>query len=962
MSSQNIKCIKGVLILILFAAIATQVNALGIVSDYLKDNTLVLTRGESITYGIRLQNPSSNEIRVSLDFDREFLEVRDYRKEYPIPPMSSRSIVFEVKAPKTKNYGIYNAAYNIKQIGGAGISLQLGNTIKIEVQKSLKDEIRKRNALIVSSLAFLILLILALKLLKRKKNIYEKLAFYSDWTFKIGMLLFGIVSLFGYFDFTGKMLGAFMLFLLWLGFEPYRFIFGTASKKMDYALLISFYIFALDVFTRIIQTTNYNPATLKTITFYLSVLPEPLYKFIIDSSLFVYNSDSAISLFSATVGFILIVLTSIISSISHKYEKESMVYPVISLFNKNDDFWEKFAQRGLNRYTSIKVFASLAVVIVFSHYFFNLVNQWFIVTIGNSTFIIAFFLSIKDIKNTGIKVLDKIGGFDEELILITKRIFNSRKYFIFGFSILLTFHFMSDTTLFMLPYFITAADLDEYYSSVLNQGPHLNFVDLFSSESISSQVEKAYYLIVYISSALGMLFLFMIPIILLFLFILQKDLKGYLEKKHHRVLLYGAFITSTIFLLAPWTEVLPIIKDSMGRFVNVQGVDFITTRISDSGYSLIFVFTLLIILLGLTVIFFNNKKVQEYALTITFIYSLIFLGKYIWNFYLSTFFYYFNVLKFLIASKNFLLIPLFSFLSIIETLFYIGGFFVLGYYTSRYIITQKTKNIMSEKAIFTYTALFFLVPAILLYRETLYAITSTSVAIASLFIFSFALYKEFKKEEHRDDYILGVSIVIAIFQITVVTSFYAKNLSLMNLLYLLTFSQPAIGLAISYVSLKLFKIKLKFGPVINSLILRSIFFGLAFGAVFYLITEPSASTINMPINILLVYLAIIAVSEEILFRGILLNLADRAFSFDIAVLLQSLVFSSAHFISINSIFVHYGSLSSSVITTVLYVSVYYVLLYSFAMVAGFLYGREDRNIIYPIIFHFTTNLTLFLMR
>ena len=87
-----------------------------------------------------------------------------------------------------------------------------------------------------------------------------------------------------------------------------------------------------------------------------------------------------------------------------------------------------------------------------------------------------------------------------------------------------------------------------------------------------------------------------------------------------------------------------------------------------------------------------------------------------------------------------------------------------------------------------------------------------------------------------------------------------------------------------------------------------------------------------------------------------------AFSFETSVLLQSLVFSSAHFISISTIFSHYGALSPSTLTTMLYVVIYYVLLYSFAMVASFLYGREERNITYPIVFHFVTNLFVFLIK
>lgn len=955
--------IKIILILLILALFSEQINALGIASDYFKDNTISIIKGESKTYGIRLQNPSTHEVKVALDFDREFLDARNYQQEYAIQPMSSKSIIFDVKVPKGKKPGAYNADYKISQIGPSEIALQLGNSLKIEVQKDPKEEIRKRNIILLISSAALIMLLAALLLLKRKKKeLYGRIRFYWGWAFRIFMLIFGVFNLFDYFDFTGKILSAFMLFLLWREFEIFRFLFGTGRKWLDNLALLSFYIFILDTFTRIIRTAEINFAALESIKLYLSVLPEPIYNFVISSSIFVYNSGAEISLFSANAGLALLAIVAVLGSILQKYGKDSVIYSLMSRISRKEDFWSRYSESGISKYTIIKSLTTFAVLLLFSHYFFNLVNQWFIVTIGNSTFIIAFFLSIKDLKNTGIKVLDRMGSFDEELILLAKKIFYSRKYVIFGFSVLLVFHYISDATLFFVPYFIPNVPMDRYYADVLNQGPHMPLTSLFDTENVQSAIEKIYYFSVYLASAIGLLFLFMIPVILLFLFVLQKHLNQYLEKRYHRIVLYAAFITSSIFLLSPWTEALPIIKDAAGNFVNVQGVDFITTRISDSGYSLIFLFTVILVLAGIAILFFNSKKLQEYVITITFLYSLTFLGKYIWNFYLSTFYYYTNILKFSIASQNLQLIFLFSALFLLETLFYIGGFLVLGYHISRYIITEKTKGIMGEKAIFTYTALFFLVPALILYGETAYSITSTSTVIISLLIFSFALYKEFKKGEYRDDYILGVSIVIALLQIIVITSFYARNFSLANLLYFITFSQPAIILAVSYGALTFFRIRLQFLPLKYPILLKSALLGLVFGAVFYLVTEPSISNINMSFNILLAYLALIAVSEEVLFRGMLLNLAERAFSFETSVLLQALVFSSAHFISISTIFSHYGALSSSTLTTVLYVIIYYVLLYSFAMVASFLYGREDRNITYPIIFHFVTNLFIFLAR
>lgn len=855
-------------------------------------------------------------------------------------------------------YGLIGEQGSIEDVTFLAIQEQKQVSIH-DYAPSENDEVLARNIKVAGFFAALLAIIIIYRLLKRNKETYGKFSFYGGWAFKLAMLAFGIAGLLGYFNLTGKLLSAFLLFLMWVEFSPSKFLFGAKKKWVDYFLLVSLYIFIIDTFTRIIQTANYDHDALNTILFYLSILPEQVSQSIIDASMYAYTSGSQISLFSANVGFMLISLGAVIISLTQRFDKQSMIYPFVSLFTKKEEFWEGFSSKGLNRYTTIKVCTSLIVLLLFSQYFFSLVNQWFIVTISNSLLIIAIIMNIKDLDNTGIKVVDKLGSLDQELIDLVTKIFNDRQYFIFGFSILLIFHYMSDATLFMMPYFIPTLSLDEYYVSALNQGPHLSLFQLFGSEAISTGVEKVYYFILYLVSSLGLLFLFMVPVMLLFLYVLNKELTSYLEKTGFRIFLYAVFISITIFLLAPWTESLPIIKDSSGQYIGIQGVDFITARISDSGYPLFLLFGALIVLAGIAVIFFSSRKMREYALTITFLACLIFLGKYVWNFYLSTFHYYTYLLEYSLSSHQILLIMLFLMLFVIETVFYIGGFFVVGYYLSRFIITQETKEIMTDKAIMAYTALFFLVPAFLLYSESQYAITSTAIAIASLLVFSFALYREFDQKEKWDDYILGVTISISIFMILVITAFYSRGALSPNALFFFTYLQPIIIIVLSKASLKFFGIILEFEPLKWDAIIKTALIAAIFGIVFYFVPEPASSLIELPFVSMLVYLILVAISEEMLFRGVILELAERAFALDRAIILQAIVFALSHFVGIKAVFAHFGAVSASISITAIYVALYYAALLLFGIAAAYLY-KAKRNLAYPVIFHLIVNMIIYL--
>lgn len=104
-------------------------------------------------------------------------------------------------------------------------------------------------------------------------------------------------------------------------------------------------------------------------------------------------------------------------------------------------------------------------------------------------------------------------------------------------------------------------------------------------------------------------------------------------------------------------------------------------------------------------------------------------------------------------------------------------------------------------------------------------------------------------------------------------------------------------------------------------------------------------------SLLLLYAVAVAVAEEYLFRGMFFTVAERAFSYGKALVLQALVFTCVHFVNLIGIYNHYGQHWGLV-------SLYFVSLFMFGLVAGLLIKKQ--NILPAIIFHIITNVVVVL--
>lgn len=130
-----------ILVSLIIAVSILDVGALSVVSDYLENGTLILLDDESKLYGIRLQNPSPQEIMLKVTYDDTIAKIVDYEEVYTLLPKTSRAIFFNVSAPKKfKPNEIYAVGYTVHQLSGSGsgvpILLKISRSFNVKIIKN----------------------------------------------------------------------------------------------------------------------------------------------------------------------------------------------------------------------------------------------------------------------------------------------------------------------------------------------------------------------------------------------------------------------------------------------------------------------------------------------------------------------------------------------------------------------------------------------------------------------------------------------------------------------------------------------------------------------------------------------------------------------------------------------------------------------------------------------------------
>lgn len=128
---------KGVTFLLFLAILSLEVSAIAVASDYLVNDTLELIEGTSKIYSIRLQNPTTYEVGIKLDYDKTFMKVIDYKDVYTLAPKETGyRVLFNVTAPKEP--GIYKVGYTVSEVepdagGGLPIRLKINRNFNLRV-------------------------------------------------------------------------------------------------------------------------------------------------------------------------------------------------------------------------------------------------------------------------------------------------------------------------------------------------------------------------------------------------------------------------------------------------------------------------------------------------------------------------------------------------------------------------------------------------------------------------------------------------------------------------------------------------------------------------------------------------------------------------------------------------------------------------------------------------------------
>ncbi|MBS3131199.1 hypothetical protein J4212_02085 [Candidatus Woesearchaeota archaeon] len=133
----------SLIIISVLLTILPSVFSIGIVTDFLENNTLVLLPGESRMHGIRIQNTEDGEVRVKIEYDPAVMSIIEYSKYADVPAKSSLPLQLNITAPLGRNPGdLVRVSYSVQQISGSGA----GVPILPAISKSFNIKIQREPA------------------------------------------------------------------------------------------------------------------------------------------------------------------------------------------------------------------------------------------------------------------------------------------------------------------------------------------------------------------------------------------------------------------------------------------------------------------------------------------------------------------------------------------------------------------------------------------------------------------------------------------------------------------------------------------------------------------------------------------------------------------------------------------------------------------------------------------------
>jgi membrane protease YdiL (CAAX protease family) len=739
--------------------------------------------------------------------------------------------------------------------------------------------------------------------------------------FKIGLIVLGLGEFAGILplplEALSKTFTAFLLLAFWYGLRPDKFLFGRESKLLNISIVTCFVVFSLDIYLRLLS--QYDPS----LALYLSPFVNTLVLF----------------------GRILFVgLVALFVAVAFEIGERSALHSFYYLFSQDRERWKRFVTSRSIGSTTLRFFLCFFSLFLVANYLFQPITQWSLVNLDNALLVVALILVFVQLKHENHEVLRRIGEFNERIFASVTGLFTDESHAYLGLGFLLIFFYLSELTTFFVSFLLPFIPFRvEYYS--LDPTTHQSLWSLFTTETLTSPLNALAASWTYLLSGLGALALILIPVTLMFLDGFGADLRQFDWKKRYLIPLLLLVVVVSVFLIAPWVTQKPLIGSEIGAY----GVDFITAPISSHtpfSFELVWLWSLILFfMVGMSL----SRKASEFFVVILYIAGMMYFGYYCWNFYVSsmdnyTHFYpvasdHLDTIGHLILSLNRFTLPF------IDLAFYCGGFVLLAYYLSRYVIENFLSELLEKRYVIIWaigSAAFMVFLSVIItnanYGQTMPLFIAFVVVMT---IFSAAL-SSVLGTEHQ--YIFCISMALVTLPLLgavsqVMQDFGSIPFGWMNILV------RAVFLIVVLLMVDHFNQKPIFLLTIRKALVAVVAGGI-FGVLFLLIGEPLQEVAG-GLPGLLIFLILVAISEELLFRQVVLRLLENQFG-PAANFIQAALFAFAHFLFGGVLIGQLGLAAAA----------YGVAIFIFGYLQGIL--AEKSRIMYPILAHLAANLVLYL--
>ena len=336
-----------------------------------------------------------------------------------------------------------------------------------------------------------------------------------------------------------------------------------------------------------------------------------------------------------------------------------------------------------------KLLRAIVIYVVLVAFFiaiFNLVMEWLAVAIDAYIIVILVLLYIYWVFRGHKKFrthhfITKVGAGSEKFYEQFVELFHTKHGVFLGIAGILVLHLITDIGIFILPYILFPQDPLYFHQDPLYFGiGHSPISTLFMGDVALTQNigEIAALTYNYIFSSIGILMLFLIPAYIWYT--IFKRRKGHA----HRLLLSLFFMSLVCHVFTPLFN----IKSMETPYL--VGVDIITSSIMQNLTMSLFLIVGISLAVGLFFYLITANKFLRREMTYgAVVIGLVYLGKYIYYFFIDNVQYYLDTIHALVNSTNYFFALYFLMFFGIIMVFYIAGFIMFLYEIVKYFRMSK---------------------------------------------------------------------------------------------------------------------------------------------------------------------------------------------------------------------------------------------------------------------------------